>query len=222
MSGSVRLSGTEISTWSLRRRLEARASVVPEDRKTQGVLLPLSVQCNLALPSWSRLGPGPHVSARQERNLARRLVDELHVVTRTLTQGVLTLSGGNQQKIAVGKWLVRERQLYVFDEPTRGVDVAARRALYELMVQIVERGGAILMISSDLPEVLNMSDRVYVMRTGAISATSPVRKPPSSACSRRCSPSRPRRSRRRTSTCGVDGGPWPAGRALRCVRRSRT
>jgi ABC-type sugar transport system ATPase subunit len=82
----------------------------------------------------------------------------------------MTLSGGNQQKVAIGKWLTRERSVYILDEPTRGVDVAARRALYELMVAIVERGGAILMISSDLPEVLNMSDRLYVLRNGAISA----------------------------------------------------
>ena len=88
---------------------------------------------------------------------------------RNVDQLVITLSGGNQQRVSVGKWLEQDRHVYVFDEPTRGIDVAARYALYELMVHIAERGGAILMISSDLPEVLGMSDRVYVMREGEIS-----------------------------------------------------
>jgi len=169
-SGSVRFKGTDISRWSMRRRLDAGMAFVPEDRKTQGVLLPLSVQRNLAIASWSKLGKGPHVSGSAERALALRQVQDLRVVTRSVAQPVMTLSGGNQQKVAIGKWLTRERSVYILDEPTRGVDVAARRALYELMVAIVERGGAILMISSDLPEVLNMSDRLYVLRSGAISA----------------------------------------------------
>jgi rhamnose transport system ATP-binding protein len=169
-SGSVRFKGIDISGWSMPRRLEAGMAFVPEDRKTQGVLLPLSVQRNLAIASWSTLGKGPHVSRRAERALALRQVKDLRVVIRSVGQPVMTLSGGNQQKVAIGKWLTRERSVYILDEPTRGVDVAARRALYELMVAIVERGGAILMISSDLPEVLNMSDRLYVLRNGAISA----------------------------------------------------
>ncbi len=169
VSGSVRLRDVDISGWSMRRRLDAGMAFVPEDRKTQGVILPLSVQRNLAVPSWATLGRGPHVSGRAEKSLAARLVSDLRIVTRSLGQGVLTLSGGNQQKVAVGKWLSRDRLVYVLDEPTRGVDVAARHALYELMVAIVDRGGAILMISSDLPEVLNMSDRIYVMRSGALS-----------------------------------------------------
>lgn len=169
-SGAVLLNGRDVSRWSLRRRLNAGMAFVPEDRKTQGLVLPLSVQRNLAMPVLAQLGRGPYVSPRRERRLATGLVEELHIVTRTVDQAMFTLSGGNQQRAAIGKWLGRDRSLYVLDEPTRGVDVSARYALYEFMVRIAERGGAILMISSDLPEVMNMSDRIYVMRLGGISA----------------------------------------------------
>lgn len=170
LGGSVLLGEQDVSRWSLRRRLEAGMAFVPEDRKTQGVVLGLSVKRNLTMPEWARLGRGPFVSPNKESQLARSLVDRMGVSTRTAEQSVFKLSGGNQQKVAFGKWFGRERSVYVLDEPTRGVDVAARHSLYEVMVQIVERGGAVLMISSDLPEVLNMSDRIYVMRNGVISA----------------------------------------------------
>jgi len=168
-SGRVLLQGQDITSCTLRRRLDAGIAFVPEDRKTQGVVLPLSIQRNLAMVSWPLLGAGPHVSTKRERAVAAKLVTGLNILTRNVEQPVFTLSGGNQQRVAIGKWLEHERALYVLDEPTRGVDVSARYALYQLMAQIVERGGAILMISSDLPEVINMSDRIYVMRLGAIS-----------------------------------------------------
>ncbi len=98
------------------------------------------------------------------------MMDELSIVARSVDQPAFTLSGGNQQRVAIGKWLARDRLVYVLDEPTRGVDVSARYALYQLMEAIADRGGAVLMISSDLPEIISMSDRIYVMRTGSISA----------------------------------------------------
>jgi len=170
VSGVVRLDGRDVSHWTMRRRLDAGMAFVPEDRKTQGVITSLSVQRNLAMASWPQLGAGPTVSERAERDMASKQVTDLRIVLRSLGQLVSTLSGGNQQKVAVGKWLTRERLVYILDEPTRGVDVAARQALYELMVAIVEKGSAILMISSDLPEVLSMSDRIYVLRNGEVSA----------------------------------------------------
>jgi ABC-type sugar transport system ATPase subunit len=151
-----------------RKRIRLGMSLVPEDRKTQGVVLPLSVQRNLAITAWQRLGVGPFVRPARERALARKLIDELRIVTRGPEQTVSTLSGGNQQRVAIGKWLATGGALYILDEPTRGVDVGARAGLYEIMGRIVEDGGAILMISSDLPEILGMSHRIYVMREGAI------------------------------------------------------
>ena len=172
-SGTILLNGTDITAWSMRRRLDAGMAFVPEDRKSQGVILPLSIQRNLAITEWPKLGPGPVVMPARERRVAMSMVRDLRIVARGVSQSALTLSGGNQQRVAIGKWLARERLVYVLDEPTRGVDVSARLALYELMAAIAERGGAILMISSDLPEIISMSDRIYVMRLGAISAHVP-------------------------------------------------
>jgi rhamnose transport system ATP-binding protein len=143
---------------------------VPENRKDQGVILPLPILRNLTITEWPRLGPGPLVVPRRERGMAASLVEELSIVARTVDQPAFTLSGGNQQRVAIGKWLARDRMVYVLDEPTRGVDVSARYALYELMEAIAARGGAVLMISSDLPEIISMSDRIYVMRLGTVSA----------------------------------------------------
>jgi ABC-type sugar transport system ATPase subunit len=157
----------------MRRRLDAGMAFVPENRKDQGVILPLPILRNLAITEWPRLGPGPMVVPGRERGMATSLVRELSIVARTVDQPAFTLSGGNQQRVAIGKWLARDRLVYVLDEPTRGVDVSARWALYELMEAIAARGGAVLMISSDLPEIISMSDRIYVMRLGAISAEVP-------------------------------------------------
>jgi rhamnose transport system ATP-binding protein len=169
-AGEVLLDGVDVTRWSMRRRLDAGMAFVPENRKDQGVILPLPILRNLAMTEWPRLGPGPVVMPRRERDMARSLVAELSIVARTVDQPAFTLSGGNQQRVAIGKWLARDRAVYVLDEPTRGVDVSARYALYELMEAIAARGGAVLMISSDLPEIISMSDRIYVMRLGAISA----------------------------------------------------
>ena len=170
VSGAVLLEGTDVTRWPMRRRLDAGMAFVPENRKDQGVILPLPILRNLAVTEWPRLGPGPLVVPRRERDLATSLVQELSIVARSVDQPAFTLSGGNQQRVAIGKWLARDRLVYVLDEPTRGVDVSARYALYELMEAIADRGGAVLMISSDLPEIISMSDRIYVMRLGAISA----------------------------------------------------
>ncbi len=169
-SGAVLLAGVDVTAWPMRRRLDAGMAFVPENRKDQGVILPLPILRNLAITEWPRLGPGPLVVPRRERGMATSLVEELSIVARSVDQPAFTLSGGNQQRVAIGKWLARDRLVYVLDEPTRGVDVSARYALYELMEAIADRGGAVLMISSDLPEIISMSDRIYVMRLGAISA----------------------------------------------------
>jgi ABC-type sugar transport system ATPase subunit len=169
-SGSVLLNGRDVTDWPMRRRLDAGLGFVPENRKDQGIVLSLPILRNLTMTEWPRLGFGPFVMPRRERALASSLVDELSIIARTVDQPAFTLSGGNQQRVAIGKWLARDRLVYVLDEPTRGVDVSARYALYQLMEAIADRGGAVLMISSDLPEIISMSDRIYVMRTGAISA----------------------------------------------------
>jgi len=168
-AGTVRLRGRDISRWTLRRRLDAGIAFVPEDRKNQGVVLAMSVQRNLTTRSWRSLSwRGILLSPRREQELAESLISDLEIKVHTPLQAAATLSGGNQQRVAIGKWLVKPSSLYIFDEPTRGVDVGARRALYALIAGLVERGAGVLMVSSDLPEVLGMSDRVYIMRAGRI------------------------------------------------------
>jgi ribose transport system ATP-binding protein len=140
--------------------------LLPEDRKTQGLVLSLSVKGNLALPSVPRLSRLGLVDGAAETGLARRQVEDLRIKTPDLARRVALLSGGNQQKVVLGKWLATEIDILVMDEPTRGIDVAAKVEIYELMNRLTEQGKAILMISSELPELLGMSDRILVMHRG--------------------------------------------------------
>jgi ribose transport system ATP-binding protein len=144
--------------------------LLPEDRKTQGLVLSLSVQSNVALPSTPRLSRFGVVDARREAALARQQVEDLRVRTPSLAQKVGLLSGGNQQKVVLGKWLAAEVDVLLMDEPTRGIDVAAKVEIYQLMNRLTESGKAILMVSSDLPEVLGMSDRILVLHRGGVAA----------------------------------------------------
>ena len=151
-----------------------RLGYLPEDRKQMGLVLPLSVRQNIALANPERVYPWGWRRSRVEQQLARTQVDQLRIRTPHLEQPVVNLSGGNQQKVVLGKWLAREADILIFDEPTRGIDVAAKVDIYELMNRLTERGAAILMISSDLPEILGMSDRILVMREGRVAGGIPA------------------------------------------------
>ena len=143
---------------------------LPEDRKAHGLVLSLSVQRNIALPNHRRVSKWGLVDSARERREAQRMIDQLRIKTPSPDQITRWLSGGNQQKVVLAKWLAGHAEIFIFDEPTRGIDVAARRDIYELMNSLVARGAGLLMVSSDLPEVLGMSDRVLVMRQGRIQA----------------------------------------------------
>jgi len=145
-------------------------ALVPEDRKTQGLVLGLPVQANVALPSTPRLTRLGVVDRAAETALAQRQVDDLRIRTPSLAQRVVNLSGGNQQKVVLGKWLAGAARIFIFDEPTRGVDVGAKVEIYQLMNRLTESGAGIVMISSELPELLGMSDRILVMHRGRIQA----------------------------------------------------
>jgi ribose transport system ATP-binding protein len=143
---------------------------VPEDRKTQGLVLGLSVERNVALPNTRRLSAWGIVRAAAESALAARWVRDMRIKTPSLTQPARLLSGGNQQKVVLGKWLAADVDVLIVDEPTRGIDVPAKVEIYDLMNRLTAEGKGILMISSELPEVLGMSDRVLVMRGGRVVA----------------------------------------------------
>jgi ribose transport system ATP-binding protein len=143
--------------------------LLPEDRKAEGLVAGLTVARNVALPHGRQLATGGFLPARCEERLAEPIVNDLRVKA-TATQEVRLLSGGNQQKVVLGKWLAGAARIFIFDEPTRGVDVGAKVEIYQLMNRLTESGAAILMISSELPELLGMSDRILVMRGGRIQA----------------------------------------------------
>jgi ribose transport system ATP-binding protein len=143
--------------------------LLPEDRKAQGLVPGLTVARNIALPHGRRLAPLGVLSRRGEAEMAAPISEELRVKA-TPTQAVRLLSGGNQQKVVLGKWLAGAGRIFIFDEPTRGVDVGAKVEIYNLMNRLTARGAAIIMISSELPELLGMSDRILVMHRGRIHA----------------------------------------------------
>jgi len=169
-SGRVVIQGQEVRARGPADAIRRGVGFLPEDRKTQGLVLGLAVHSNLGLPSAHRLSRMGVLDGAALAASAQRWVDDLRIKTPSLAQLVGLLSGGNQQKVVLGKWLATGAQILILDEPTRGIDVGARMEIYELMNRLTEAGVGILMISSDLPEVLGMSDRVLVMREGRVAA----------------------------------------------------
>lgn len=164
-AGTIEIEGR---LWRLLRPEDAvRAGIVlvPEDRKGQGLVLGLSVQDNLALPSLDHLAERGAVTSGVLRRLAERAAARLEIRGRP-TQLARTLSGGNQQKVVIGKWLERQPKIVLFDEPTRGVDVGAKAAIYDVITELAASGVACIVVSSELPEVLGLAHRVLVMSEG--------------------------------------------------------
>jgi ribose transport system ATP-binding protein len=168
VSGGVFLDGAPLDVGDPRRAIEAGLVLVPEDRRHHGLMLQASIQRNIGLPSLDRLSFLRLVSRQREAALARETCGQLRVRTPDVRQLASLLSGGNQQKVVLGKWLARRPRVLIFDEPTRGIDVGAKSEIYALMDQLAGEGAAVLMISSDLEEVLGMSDRVLVMHQGRL------------------------------------------------------
>jgi rhamnose transport system ATP-binding protein len=147
----------------------AGIALVPEDRQSQGAVLPFSIAANLALPNLATLAPRGWCSARREAQLAREWIGRLAIRAQGPAQTVHSLSGGNQQKVVLAKWLARRPAVLVLDEPTKGIDVGAKAAVHQVTSEYAAAGNGVIMISSELPEILGMSDRVLVMRRGRIS-----------------------------------------------------
>jgi ABC-type sugar transport system ATPase subunit len=166
-AGEVRLGARRLAG-SVRDAIAAGMGFVSEDRKAQGLVLDCSAAANISLAVLSRLCRLGTIDLRREEAMAEGYRDRLRIRLPTVQQPVRTLSGGNQQKVIIARWLAAECHVLILDEPTRGVDVAAKSETYELMAELVERGVAILLISSDLPEVLGLADRVGVMREGRL------------------------------------------------------
>jgi ABC-type sugar transport system ATPase subunit len=165
-AGEIRLDGKPVRIKHPGHAMKLGIAYVPEDRGTQGLVKQMKVRENVSLAILRSLVRGGFVDRRAERNLAKDTIDKLSIRAYSPEQIVNKLSGGNQQKVVVGKWLASSPRLLIMDEPTRGVDVGAKAEIHRLLSELAAQGLAILMISSELPEILGMSDRIVVMREG--------------------------------------------------------
>jgi len=173
-AGEISLHGRKQDIASPRKAIQLGLGFAPEDRKTEGLFLSQSVKFNVTISKLGRFGSPAKLNLGKERGAVRDYVRQLRVKTPEVDAKIGTLSGGNQQKCVIAKQLNAQCDILLIDEPTRGVDVGARREIYELLVDLVEREGlAVLMVSSELPEIIGMCDRILVMREGEISAELP-------------------------------------------------
>jgi ABC-type sugar transport system ATPase subunit len=140
-----------------------------EDRKVEGLVLQMDLVANTTLASLGRMFPSSYINRRREGSAVEAMIKELNIVCNSRRQLANTLSGGNQQKVSVAKWLISEPDLLILDEPTRGIDVNAKSEIYKIIDDLASKGVAVLMISSEMPELIGMSDRIYVMRRGTVS-----------------------------------------------------
>jgi rhamnose transport system ATP-binding protein len=172
-AGSVTIRGQRLRRGAPAAAMAAGIGYVPEDRRQQGLVMEMSIQQNVALASLGRLRRAGLVRSATERAFAAGWAQRLHLKYGRLTDPVATLSGGNQQKVVLAKWLGRRPAVLIVDEPTRGIDIATKAEVHELLVRLAQEGIAILMISSELPEVLHIGDRILVMREGRLAAGYP-------------------------------------------------
>ncbi|RBY88248.1 sugar ABC transporter ATP-binding protein [Blastococcus sp. TBT05-19] len=173
-SGSVRLGGKQLRPGDVGAAVAAGIGLAPEERKSQALLLDDSVYRNITVSSLNRFARIGLLSGRAERTAAREQVQALDVRPSDETRIARTLSGGNQQKVVLARWLLRDCRVLLLDEPTRGVDVGARSEIYTLVRDLADQGVAVLVVSSEIPEVLGLADRVLVIADGAVVAEAPA------------------------------------------------
>jgi rhamnose transport system ATP-binding protein len=172
-TGSMLLDGKPVRVDSPPAAINFGIAYVPEDRRRHGVFLQLPIAHNISASVLSRLFPGGWIRREKERDLADKYVRELSIKTPSAMTGAGNLSGGNQQKVALARWLATSPRLLILDEPTQGVDVGAKAEIHKLIRQFAAEGLCVLMISSELPEIIGMSDRIAVMRHGTVVQTFP-------------------------------------------------
>lgn len=166
--GRIWLEGRPVRITSPQEAIRLGIGLVPEDRKAQGLFLGMAVRQNITLTRLRDLSRVGVIDRRRQDGLARQYVEELRIRTPNLSQRLRTLSGGNQQKVVIARWLTLNPKVLLLDEPTRGIDVGAKVEIYALMSELAARGVGIVMISSELPEILGVCDRILVMRGGRV------------------------------------------------------
>jgi ribose transport system ATP-binding protein len=168
-SGEIMLDGKPVRIRKVADAIRAGIVLAPEDRKKDGLCTKLSLRQNIALPNLDMLCDRMGVVRRnKETTMCTRAVEELMIKTPSIDKDAATLSGGNQQKVVVAKWLARNSRVVMFDEPTRGIDVAAKVEIYHLMNKLKQQGIAVMFVSSEMPEIMGISDRIIVMCDGRI------------------------------------------------------
>ncbi len=169
-SGEILVDGKPVRITSPQQAMRLGLAYVPEDRQNQGLVLPLNIAQNITLPRVAAFASAGMIRSRPEMQAAERAADRMEVKRADVRQQARELSGGNQQKVVLAKWLETQPRILILDEPTRGIDVRTKSAVHGLMSSLAAQGMAILMISSELPEVLGMSDRILVLREGRMVA----------------------------------------------------
>ena len=167
-AGEIHIDGQVVKLHSAKQAIEHGLGFVPEDRKLQGLFLNMAVRENITMSSTSLVSNFGFVNTNKANKLADEYVDKLDIRTPSLRQRIRNLSGGNQQKVIIARWLTLKPRVLILDEPTRGVDVGAKAEIHGLMRQLAEDGVAVLMISSELPEIIGVSDRILVMHEGRV------------------------------------------------------
>jgi ribose transport system ATP-binding protein len=165
-SGEIRVNGTPVQIHSPLDAIQQGIGLLTEDRKEKGLFLEMAVGWNICFPIIRKLSRNGVVDTRAENEVAEKYKQRMDIKTPSLAQRVINLSGGNQQKVVLAKSLAAESEILIFDEPTRGIDVGAKQEIYHLMCELANSGNAILMISSDMEELLGMSDRIIVLCEG--------------------------------------------------------
>ncbi len=166
--GRILISGKEVKIRSPKDAIKYKIGFLTEDRRGQGLVLLMGVDQNTTLANLNSITKAGIMNLNRERQIVEKQIDDLAIKTPSLNQKTKFLSGGNQQKVVLAKWLVSQVDIIIFDEPTRGIDVGAKVEIYKIMNEMTRNGTAIIMVSSELPEILGMSDRIYVMREGKI------------------------------------------------------
>ena len=168
ISGRIFVKGKEVKIEKPIDAIKEGISLVPEDRKGQGISLSLPIRENISMVQLKSIGNFLYINPQKEKEMVRKYIGELSIKTPSMEQLAKNLSGGNQQKVVVAKWLATQSDVIILDEPTRGIDVGAKYEIYMLMNQLIEGGKSLIMISSEMPELIGMSDRIIVMHEGRI------------------------------------------------------
>lgn len=166
--GEIEIDGSKVQIHNPIEAMKYGIALVPEDRKQEGIYKIQSIKYNSTIEVLGEFIKGIFVNADKEEEITQKYIDMLSTKTPSQDQLIGNLSGGNQQKVIIGRWLATNPKILILDEPTRGVDVGAKSEIYAIMNDLVKQGMAIIMISSELPEIINMSDRTYVMSEGVV------------------------------------------------------